>query len=115
MLLNLSNHPSPLWPDNQISLAIELYNSVEDLSFPQIDPNWNTDDLDIIVDEYVEKVRKIDPEFVHIMGELTFTFRMVQKLEAIGIPCIASTTERKAVLENNKKTSEFKFVRFRPY
>lgn len=115
MLLNFSNHPSSLWPDNQISLAIEDYQSVEDLPFPHIDPKGDTDEVDLLVDEYVEKIRKIDPYFVHIMGELTFTFRMVNRLEAIGIPCLASTTERKVVINNNIKTSQFEFVQFRPY
>lgn len=115
MLLNLSNHPSSLWPDNQLALAKELYNSVEDLTFPQIDPNWNTDEVEMLVNEYVQKVRKINPTAVHIMGELTFTNRIVNKLKEVGFLCLASTTERKVAVIDNKKTSEFQFVRFRPY
>lgn len=98
-----------------MALAKERYTAVKDMPFPQIDPYLDTDEVEILVEDYVQKVRKIDPAVVHIMGELTFTYRMVQKLEAFGISCIASTTERKVVVEKNKKTSEFTFVRFRPY
>ena len=53
--------------------------------------------------------------FVHIMGEMTFTFAMVNALHKKGITCIASTTERISSEENGVKTSEFKFVQFRKY
>jgi len=115
MLLNLSNHPSTLWPQNQLQQAQQLYHTVTDLPFPQIDPEYNSDQLEMLVEEYELKVRKTDPIAVHIMGELTFTYRLVNRLKAIGIHCIASTTERKVSIENNIKTSQFQFVQFRDY
>lgn len=116
MLLNLSNHPSIQWPKNQESLAIEKYSIVEDLPFPQIDPKLSGDDLDQQVEEYETIIRKIDPDAVHIMGEMTFTFRLVSRLKDIGIPCVASTTEREVRIDaHGKKISSFIFVRFRDY
>jgi hypothetical protein len=115
MLLNLSNHPSNIWPENQIQLANSLYHVVTDLPFPQINPESNSDDLEQLVEEYEIKIRQTNPTTVHIMGELTFTYRLVNKLKAIGINCIASTTERKVTIEDNLKTSQFQFVQFRPY
>lgn len=116
MLLNLSNHPSSKWFDSQLSTAQEEFGAVEDMTFPTIPPEWSSDEVEQLAEEYEIKIRKLNPVVVHIMGEMTFVFKLVQRLKAIGIPCIASTTSRE-VIENNDgtKTSTFKFVAFRSY
>lgn len=116
MLLNLSNHPSANWPKVQMNAAIQQYSSVQDLPFPQIDPSATSDDLEKLAEEYEHKIREINPMTVHIMGEMTFAFKLVTRLKAIGITCVASTTERVAKEDiDGTKTSVFKFVRFREY
>lgn len=115
MLLNLSNHPSSTWPENQKKAATEKYEFIEDLAFPQIDPKADEDVIEKLAEEFELKIRKKDPTAVHIMGEMTFTYRMVNRLKSIGIPCIASTTNRKVTEKNGVKTSVFEFVRFRSY
>lgn len=115
MLLNLSNHPSANWPPGQWNTAIEQFGSVQDLPFPQINPNANADEIEQLAEEYETKVRLLNPSAIHIMGEMTFTYKLVNRLKAIGISCIASTTERTTEEENGTKTSVFKFVRFRSY
>ena len=54
-------------------------------------------------------------EAVHIMGEMNFTYSLVSKLKAHNIRCVASTTKRETVEENDVKISKFNFVRFREY
>lgn len=115
MLLNLSNHSSTNWPQNQMQAAIAQYGTVQDLPFPQINPEWTSDQVLQLAEEYEIKIRKINPSAVHIMGELIFTFMLVNKLTSIGIPCVASTTKRNVKEEDGKKTSAFEFVRFRSY
>jgi hypothetical protein len=115
MLLNLSNHPSANWSEKQRLKAIELYTVIEDLQFPPISPTLKPADLDLLVDNYIITIRKINPMAIHIMGEMTFTFRLVNQLKAIGFTCIASTTERKSIEENGIKTSIFEFIQFREY
>lgn len=115
MLLNLSNHPSSLWTDNQKQKALELYSEILDLPFPQISPSLDTMELDLLVENYENKIRQINPLAVHIMGEMTFTFRLVNRLKTLGFSCIASTTERKTTEKNGVKTSIFEFVQFRTY
>lgn len=116
MLLNLSNHPSNLWSDEQMSQAITEYNKVEDLAFPQVKPELDENQLDELVQMYFEKVQRIRPKAVHVMGEMTFTYRLVSKLQKENIICIASTTERKVFKESEgNKISKFQFVRFRKY
>jgi hypothetical protein len=115
MLLNLTNHPSSQWSEKQYNHAIELYQEIIDLPFPQISPTLDSAGLNLLVEEYEHKIRKIDPLVVHIMGEMTFSFRLVQKLKAIGILCIASTTERITEQIGDTKTSRFEFIQFRAY
>lgn len=116
MLLNLTNHPSVNWPENQKNIALETYGNIEDMPFPQINPEWDEDKIDQLVEEYVQKIKEINPEAVHIMGEMTFVFRLITQLKDRGIACLASTTERLAVEDDKgNKTSTFSFVRFRKY
>lgn len=115
MLINLSNHPSHLWSEKQKKIAIEQYFEIVDLPFPQINPSISSDLLQQLVEKFELKVRKLNPKTVHIMGELVFTFRLVNRLQNIGIPCIASTTERNTIEKNGIKTSVFEFVQFRNY
>lgn len=115
MLLNLSNHPSSTWLHDQKAAALEKYHSIRDMVFPQIDPRADKVEINRIAEKYVIKIRQANPSAVHIMGEMTFSFNLINRLKAIGITCIASTTERIVKEEDGKKTSVFKFIRFREY
>ena len=116
MLLNLSNHPNQYWPTNQKDLAKKTYRDIIDLPFPLISPQLNSEDLDLLIEEYQNKIIEINPTAIHIMGELNFTFRLINRLKAIGYHCIASTTERIVTEDGNgNKTSTFNFVQFRDY
>lgn len=115
MLLNLSNHPSQVWPEGQMIAALNQYESVEDLPFPQINPEWTSDQVLQLAEEFENIIREINPTAVHIMGELTFTFSLVDKLKRIGFHCIASTTKRNVTEKQGIKQSLFEFVRFRDY
>jgi hypothetical protein len=120
MLLNLSNHPSAKWPDAQRMAALNQYGEIRDLAFPQIPPGANTDEVRQIAEKYEIKIRQLAIDHprltVHVMGELTFTHMLVNHLSEIGIPCVASTTERIVTEESNgKKISHFNFIQFRSY
>lgn len=118
ILLNLSNHPSALWKEDQL-MAARSFGSVEDISFPDVNPYMDEKELNKLVDEYVEMIEggyKCSTTCIHIMGEMTFVFRMVYRLKALGFRCLASTTERKVtVTSDGQKISSFQFVRFREY
>ena len=121
MLINLSNHPVKNWSEKQITAAKEEYGEIMDLPFPLINPNASEDDIEKIAQKYFNICINEFSHFpnrnnaVHIMGELTFTFTLVNRLLTNNIICVASTTERNAVELNGKKIAEFKFVRFRKY
>jgi len=120
MLLNLSNHPSAAWPEGQRGAAIDQYGEIRDLPFPQIPPEADTDGVRRMVEDYEGRIRQLAAEYpgltVHLMGELTFTHLLVNRLQEAGIPCVASTSERIVIQEaGGKKVSQFNFIRFRNY
>lgn len=115
MLINLSNHPSNRWTEVQLSTAIDSYGAVQDIPFPNIPPAMNSAKLDELTTEYLKKIIDAKPQAVHLMGEMTFTFRLVTALKNTKIPCIASTTNRIVEEKEGKKIVQFEFVQFRQY
>lgn len=118
MFLNLSNHPSANWSAEQTEAAKRLYGEIVDLPFPDVAPDGDEEYITALADEYCSKVleyARTQTVTVHLMGEMTLTFALLQRLHAHGISCVASTTRRETVEKNGMKISNFKFVRFREY
>lgn len=121
MLINLSNHPSDNWPQEQKKKAIELYQKIVDIPFPEVDPNGEEKYIENLSSEYLNKILEIknrtsETVVVHLMGELTFSFALLVKLKANGVRCVASTTQRVVMDEGNGRVTKlFRFVRFREY
>jgi len=118
MLLNLSNHPSVLWDEPQHAAAAH-YGEIVDMPFPAIDAAADEAEIEKSVEAFFEKIKQnydSQSTTVHIMGELTFCFALIARLQAVGFMCIASTSERNVIeLDNRHKQVNFKFVRFRKY
>ena len=116
MIINLSNHPSESWSEEQLAASQE-YGEIVDINFPNINPEFSSSMVSELADEAVATITSYDKDvIVHIMGEMTFTYAVVFRLKALGITCLASTTERNTVtMPDGKKVSEFKFVQFREY
>lgn len=117
MFINLTNHPSEKWSEEQLKAAHQ-YGEIVDLSFPIIEPTFTKGEVIILVNECADTIMGIKDgdTVVHIMGEMTFTYNLVNALKEFGITCLASTTERNTIiLPDGKKVSEFKFVQFREY
>jgi len=117
MFINLTNHPSSNWNEDQIKAA-NCDGEIVDLAFPVIEPTFTKQDILQLVEEYAEVIMTIKKgdTVVHVMGEMTFTYNLVNALKVLGITCLASTTERNTViLPDGRKVSEFKFVQFREY
>ena len=114
MFLNFSNHPSSTWQKKQLEEAA-VFGEIVDLAFPIINPESNLDVLSGLADQYCAKILKLQPKAVHIMGEMVFTFTLVQLLKKQGVFCMASTSKRQTIEKDGVKTSIFEFVQFRPY
>jgi hypothetical protein len=121
MLINLSNHPSINWSQEQKLKALELYKEIVDIPFPEVDPNGEEEYIENLAGEYLNKILEIknstsETVVVHLMGELTFSFALLVKLKANGVRCVASTTQRVVMDEGNGRVTKlFRFVRFREY
>lgn len=119
MLLNLSNHPISNWSDEQLIAAKRLFGKIEDYPFPPINPRWDETQVDEFSNEILNDIIRrygYKDVTVHLMGELTFCFALLKKLQHQGIKCVASTTER-ITEEQGKGTiiKQFRFVKFREY
>lgn len=121
MLINFSNHPVKDWSDDQLKTARRLYETIVDLPFPKIDPDGDENYITDLSKKYsgyiIEKLRisPHDKNAVHVMGEHTLIFTLINSLTGQGVKCIASTTERNTQINNEAKISKFNFVRFREY
>lgn len=117
LFLNLSNHPSSAWSEKQL-VAARAYGDVVDMAFPNVPPCATEEDIDKMavdcVDKIVERAGDAVPT-VHVMGEMSLTFKVVQLLNDRGIRCVCSTTQRIVTEQDGKKVTEFQFERFREY
>lgn len=118
MLINLSNHPSDLWEGKQLEAAGQ-FGEIVDIPFPQVGPEASHEDILALAEECVHAIEEKaqDAEItVHVMGEMTLTYAIVSRLKEMGIRCVASTTVRNTVVDDNGvKTSVFVFTMFREY
>lgn len=117
MFINLTNHPSEKWSEEQLTAA-RNYGEIVDMTFPIIEPTLTKKGILRLVEVYTKKIVDIGnvKNVVHVMGEMTFTHNLVNALKELGITCLASTTERSITMDpDGKKISGFKFVQFREY
>ena len=118
MFINLTNHPSKDWSAEQLKAA-QCYGDIVDIEFPSINENATEKDINRKADEYLDTILKkgdADELTVHIMGEQTFCYALISKLQKEGIRCIASCTKRDAfVNEERQSVSTFHFSTFREY
>ncbi|MDR1898213.1 MAG: CRISPR-associated protein [Prevotellaceae bacterium] len=118
MLINLSNHPSHLWKEEQLEAA-SSYGEVVDIPFPEVDPEGDEAYIQTLCHEYMEKILRLSQEktvTIHVMGEMTLTHCLVNALLSKRIPCMASTTQRMVTdKDDGTKEVQFVFTQFREY
>lgn len=120
MLINLTNHPFEKWSDAQKQAAMQFGECI-DLPFPFVDPMADKTDIDQLTDQYLQKILEMaqdeDTEIVvHLMGEISFVYTLLEKLRVCNILSVLSTTERVSVdLGDGERVIKFNFVRFRSY
>ncbi len=119
MFINLSNHGSQDWGEEQRAAA-EQYGEIVDLPFPQIPVDIRSEEIDALVAEYLDKINNFQTDAIMVMGEFVFCFRLITALKQQGKKVLASTTERRVIELRQEdgtvtKTSEFVFCGFREY
>lgn len=108
MLLNLTNHPSSTWSEEQKDAALKQFGGILDFPFPIIEPTASLCEIKKLVSQTLDRIILLHiPDLtIHIMGEFSFCYHMIKSFEQKGIRCFASTTVREP---------KFTFVMFRPY
>lgn len=118
LLINLSNHPSADWGAQQREAA-EMYGEIEDMTFPAIPPEAGEREITDLAEEYVARIEEraeTRDVTVHIMGEMTFCYAVITRLQSLGIPCLSSTTRRQITeAADGVKEVHFDFETFREY
>lgn len=121
MLINLTNHPKDKWQSRQLETALKKYKSIVDLPFPNINPKASSHQVKKKAESYLKKcshlLAKSSDKFnaVHLMGEFTFVYHLVNLLKQKKITVVVSTTDRIIEEKDGKKIVTFQFVRFREY
>lgn len=117
--INLTNHPSSLWNDEQLDAARQ-YGRIIDLPFPAVDPLAEPAEIALMAEACVEKIRTFKDPTVLVQGEFTLVYAIVTRLKKEGIRALAACSERQAVEMKSKdgtvlKRVVFRFRRFREY
>jgi CRISPR-associated protein Csx16 len=115
LFLNLTNHPAATWDAAQREAAAALAGGpVVDVPFPAVEPHWTAAEVERLADGVVEGL----PEASHalVMGEMTLTWALVQRLKRRGVACVATTSRRDVSLQaDGGRLSRFVFEAFRAY
>ena len=120
MLINLSNHPSEKWSAEQLEAARKQFGEIVDLAFPAVDPDGDEAYISELAESFTQKVLDLAGDascvVVHLMGEMTLTYALVQQLRSQHIECVSRTTQRIVnTRPDGVKEAVFRFVRFRRY
>ena len=122
MFINLSNHPSSKWSEEQREAAAK-YGEITDIDFPVIDPKADTESVKTLASEMADRIFSLissEESAVLVQGEFTYAYNVVSILKAKGIRVVAATTAREVVEETDTsgatiKKAIFRFIRFREY
>ncbi|GIX17745.1 MAG: hypothetical protein KatS3mg119_1931 [Rhodothalassiaceae bacterium] len=115
IFLNISNHPSDGWPEEQRQAALKLADEVHDLPFPCVPPDAGEQEIERLARGLVARIPEGTGHAL-VQGEFTLTCQLVRCLQARGITCWAATTARDVEERpDGTKVSRFRFVRLRRY
>ena len=117
--INLTNHSSGLWSEEQRNAA-EQYGNIVDIPFPAVDPAAEPEEITAMADACMEKIGAYEEPTVLVQGEFTLVFAIVSRLKAEGIRALAACSVRQVVETHSEdgtviKRAVFRFRGFREY
>lgn len=117
--INYTNHPSVNWSEAQRQAA-QIYGEIKDMDFPEIEPQWDEEQVASLACQQAEEIIAQKPVAVLVQGEFTFSYALISLLLQAGIRVVAACSQRctESVINEKQETirrSVFKFVRFRQY
>ena len=120
MFINLSNHPSDKWDENQRKEALK-YGEIVDIMFPYVDPEADEAHVVQAAEKIMSRILQTENiEAVMVQGEYTLTYEIVKRLQGESIKALCSCTRRDTTEFTDEsgnliKQSVFRFVKFREY
>ena len=114
VFINLTNHPSKYWGEQQKKEA-HNYGAIVDIPFPNVPAEATEDDIRRLCDATVKKVMGYSPEAVLCQGEFTLAFQIINTLLEQDVTVVAACSERVVKENGNRKESYFYFKKFRKF
>ncbi|NPA33859.1 MAG: CRISPR-associated protein [Chlorobi bacterium] len=119
MFINLTNHPSSTWSEEQRREAEGLGGEIVDYPFPEVPPEASSEDVVSLAKEIFDDIMGrygTEGLVVLVQGEFTLTVALVSLFTKAGVMTVCATTKR-VVKENpdGSITRWFQFVQFREY
>lgn len=131
LFINLSNHPSNKWAQEQLYAAKKYdnpngSNEIADIAFPNIPPDYTTEQVEEMAAGYASVIEqacyqdKIE-RVIHLAGELSFCFAFAKYFATHtrwanrNITIVTACSDRISTdLGDGKKELHFIFKQFRP-
>lgn len=119
VFLNISNHPSEDWSQEQKQAALALGRLV-DYPFPPVRPEADPEEIRELAGKVCRDLEKYSDFVAMVQGESTLTYEIVRRIKEQGCTAVAACTAREANVHMRDdgsavKESVFRFVRFREY
>lgn len=117
-LVNISNHPSEKWSEQQKA----NWDEIIDIPFPQIPPEATLDKVinmaRSMFDSIFNKIDNPRDYAFHVTGEFSFVFNFVSLLKEHNLRAVIACTQREVqekTMEDGttQKVSVFKFIQWR--
>jgi len=119
-LINISNHPSTRWSDEQKEASKEFASEIIDVPFPLVNPSANTAEICQLANDifYKHIVPKRKNCILMIQGEFSLRYALFMLCKANGFSIAIPTTKREVqekFLPDGSviKQAVFKFIRWR--
>ena len=82
--INLSNHPSSGWGEEQ-KQAAKQWGTIIDYPFPEVDAQSSTQNIKELAEIIVISVLKRNPSAIMCQGEMTLTYQLVKLFKEKGL------------------------------
>jgi len=116
--INVSNHASKAWSDEQRAAATDLVAGGEilDVAFPNVAPTATTEEVVVIAARLLDSLDPHGDSVWMVQGEFTLTVTLVGMVQSRGDLVVAACSERVSLdMGDGKKVVSFRFVQFRGY
>ena len=117
--INVSNHPSTRWGNEQLQAA-QKFGNIVDIAFPSVPATAGTTDISHLADEIFQQLLERKPKAVMVAGEFTLAYAIITRCLRAGITVVAACSDRctEEVVNDDGTTTKtviFKFVQFREF